>query len=133
MARQKVVNGVYYDLTAEEEAELDARAEAADLDMNHVRGQRDGQLRGSDWTQIGDAALGDHTAQEWATHRQALRDLPQTYSRVSEVVWLEDPPTAKITRKVIAGQAAYDAAIASDPDDIAAAQAAFDTAYAATD
>ena len=24
MARQKVVNGVYYDLTAEEEAELDA-------------------------------------------------------------------------------------------------------------
>ena len=34
--------------------------------MNHVRGQRDGQLRGSDWTQIGDAALGDHTAEEWA-------------------------------------------------------------------
>ena len=25
MARQKVVNGVYYDLTAEEEAELEAR------------------------------------------------------------------------------------------------------------
>ena len=43
MARQKVVNGVYYDLTAEEEAEIDARAEAADLDMNRVRGQRDGQ------------------------------------------------------------------------------------------
>ena len=133
MARQKVVNGVYYDLTAEEEAELDARAEAADLDMNHVRGQRDGQLRGSDWTQIGDAALGDHTAEEWATHRQALRDLPQTYSRVSEVVWPEDPPTAKITRKAIAGQAAYDAAIDRDPDDIAAAQAAYDAAYAATD
>ena len=133
MPRQKVVNGVYYDLTAEEEAELDARAEAADLDMNHVRGQRDGQLRGSDWTQIGDAALGDHTAEEWATHRQALRDLPQTYSRVSEVVWPEDPPTAKITRKAIAGQAAYDAAIDSDPDDIAAAQAAYDAAYAATD
>ena len=34
MARRKVVNGGYYDLTAEEEAELDARAEAADLDMN---------------------------------------------------------------------------------------------------
>ena len=100
MARQKVVNGVYYDLTAEEEAELDAQREAADLDLNHVRGQRDGQLRGSDWTQIGDAALGDHTAQEWATHRQALRDLPQTFSRVSEVVWPNDPPT----------QAAIDAA-----------------------
>ena len=86
MARQKIVNGVYYDLTPEEEAAIAAQAEAADLDMNRVRGQRDGQLRGSDWTQLGDAALGDHTAEEWATHRQSLRDVPQTYSRVSEVV-----------------------------------------------
>jgi len=38
--------------------------------------------------------LGDHTAEEWATHRQALRDLPQTYGRVSEVVWPLDPPAA---------------------------------------
>ena len=100
MALQKVVNGVYYDLTAEEEAEMAARAEAADLDMNHVRGQRDGQLRGSEWTQLGDATLGDHTAEEWRTYRQALRDLPAAYSRVSEVVWPNDPPT----------QAAIDAA-----------------------
>ena len=94
MPRQKVVNGVYYDLTPEEEAELDAQAEAADLNLNMVRSQRGGMLRGSDWTQLGDAALGDHTAEEWATHRQALRDLPQTYSRVSEVVWPLDPPAA---------------------------------------
>ena len=96
MARQKVVNGVYYDLTAEEEAELTARAEAADLDMNMVRGQRDGMLAAADWTQLGDAALGDHTAEEWATYRQSLRDLPQTYSRVSEVVWPNDPPTQAV-------------------------------------
>ena len=100
MPRQKVVNGVYYDLTAEEEAELAAMAEAADLDLNDIRGQRDGQLRGSDWTQIGDAALAGHTAEEWATYRQVLRDVPQTYNRVSEVVWPNDPPT----------QAAIDAA-----------------------
>ena len=91
MARQKVVNGVYMDLTAEEEAELDARAEAADLDMNHVRGQRDGRLRGSDWTRLDDVTLGDHTAEEWATYRQSLRDLPAAYSRVSEVVWPTPP------------------------------------------
>ena len=96
MARQKVVNGVYYDLTAEEEAELEAQAEAADLNMNMVRGQRDGQLRGSDWTQLGDAALAGHTAEEWATYRQSLRDVPQTYDRVSEVVWPNDPPTQVI-------------------------------------
>ena len=96
MPRQKVVNGVYYDLTDAEEAELAAMAEAADLDLNHVRGQRDGQLRGSDWTQLGDAALAGHTAEEWATYRQSLRDVPQTYDRVSEVVWPNDPPTQVI-------------------------------------
>ena len=132
MARQKVVNGVYYDLTEAEEATLDAQAEAADLDLNHVRGQRDGQLRGSDWTQLGDAALGDHTAEEYAEWRQSLRDLPQTYSRVSEVVWPEDPPTAKITRKKAAGDAAAIAVRDSGgtPEE---AQAAYDTAYAAAD
>ena len=92
MARQKVVNGVYYDLTAEEEAELVAQAEAADLDMNMVRSQRNGMLSAADWTQIGDAALGDHTAEEWATYRQALRDLPSVFTRVSEVVWPLNPP-----------------------------------------
>ena len=100
MARMKLLNGEYIELTAEEIAASDARAEAADLDLGRVRSDRDGMLRGTDWTQIGDAALGDHTAEEWATHRQALRDLPQTYSRVSEVVWPNDPPT----------QAAIDAA-----------------------
>ena len=77
MARQKVVNGVYIDLTESEEAELDAQREAADLDMNHVRGQRDGQLRGSDWTQIGDAALRFKSisviAAGVACHNRALR------------------------------------------------------------
>ena len=96
MPRQKVVNGVYYDLTDAEEAELTAMAEAADLDLNMVRSQRNGMLAAADWTQLGDAALGDHTAAEWATYRQALRDLPSVYSRVSEVVWPNDPPTQVI-------------------------------------
>ena len=132
MPRQKMVDGVYLDLTPEEEEELDARAEAADLDMHRVRSQRNTMLWASDWTQIGDAALGDHTAEEWATYRQELRDLPATYSRVSEVVWPEDPPAAKITRKENAGSAAYDASI-DDGDTAEEAQTAYDTAYAATD
>ena len=132
MPRQKVVNGVYIDLTPEEEAELVARAEAADLDLSMVRSQRDGLLRSTDWTQVGDAALGDHTAEEWATHRQALRDLPSVYSRVSEVVWPEDPPTAKVTRKVTAGEAARQASI-DGGGTAEEAQTAYDTAYAATD
>ena len=96
MALQKIVNGVYVDLTEAEIAQRDADKEAQDLDMKHVRSQRDGMLRGSDWTQIGDAALGDHTAEEWATYRQALRDVPQTYSRVSELTTV-DPDTGAVT------------------------------------
>ena len=100
MALQKMVNGVYIDLTEVEIEQRAAEAEAADLNLNMVRAQRNSSLRGSDWTQIADATLGDHTIGEWASYRLALRDLPQTYSRVSEVVWPNDPPT----------QAAIDAA-----------------------
>jgi hypothetical protein len=132
MALQKVVNGVYMDLTEAEIEQRTADMEAHDLDMNHVRGQRDGQLRGSDWTQIGDATLGDHTAEEWRTYRQALKDIPQNYTRQSTVVWPEDPPTAKITRKVTAGNTAKQASL-DDGDTAEEAQAAYDTAYAATD
>ncbi len=98
--RYKVVNGQYIELTQSELDELAARAEAADLDMSMVRSQRDGLLRDSDWTRLDDAALGDHTAEEWATYRTALRNLPSTTDRVSLIVWPNDPPT----------QAAIDAA-----------------------
>ena len=132
MPRQKVVNGEYIDLTPEEEAELEAMAEAADLDMSMVRAERNALLGASDWTQLGDATLGDHTAEEWRIYRQALKDVPQNYGRVSEVVWPEDPPTAKITRKQIAGEAASLAVIEAGgtPEE---AQAAYDTAYADTE
>jgi len=100
MPRQKIVDNVYVDLTAEElEAEA-ADIAAMDLDMTFVRIQRNEMLSSSDWTQIGDATLGDHTAEEWRTYRQALKDIPQNHTRVSEVVWPNDPPT----------QAAIDAA-----------------------
>ena len=132
MPRYKVVDGERIQLTAEEEAALDLRTENADLDMSSVRSQRDGQLRVSDWTRLDDASLGDHTAEEWATYRQELRDLLGEYSRVSDVVWPEDPPTAKVTRKVAAGNVAYGASIDAG-DTVEEAQTAYDTAYAATD
>jgi hypothetical protein len=132
MPRYKIVNNVRSELTAEEEAEFDAMAEASDLNLNDVRSQRNGMLSSSDWTQIGDASLGDHTAEEWRTYRTALKAIPQTYSRVSEVVWPEDPPTAKVTRKVTAGEAARQASI-DGGGTAEEAQTAYDTAYAATD
>ena len=92
--RYKVVDGEYIELTAEEIQELEDRKAAADLDFTFVRSQRDAMLRDTDWTQIADASLGAHTAEEWATYRQELRDLPAGFSKVSEVVFPDDPPTA---------------------------------------
>ncbi len=92
--RYKVVDGEYIELTAEEIQELEDRRAAADLDFGEIRSRRNGMLRDCDWTQIADAALGTHTAEEWATYRQELRDLPAGFSKVSEVVWPDDPPVA---------------------------------------
>ena len=111
--RYKVVNGQYIELTQSELDELAARAEAADLDLSMVRGQRDGLLRSTDWTQLGDATLGDHTAEEWRTYRTALKDVPQNYGRVSEVVWPETPPEEAARLLQEAAQAAYDAVVES--------------------
>ena len=132
MARQKVVDGVYIYLTEAEVAEIAADAEAADLDLGRIRAERNSLLSGSDWTQIGDARLGVHTAEQWQEYRTLLADIPQTYSRVSEVVWPEDPPTAKVTRKVTAGEAARQSSL-DGGGTAEEAQTAYDTAYAATD
>ncbi len=113
MPRFKIVNGERIQLTVEEEAELEAQAEAADLDMSMVRGQRDGLLRSTDWTQLGDATLGDHTAEEWRTYRQALKDIPQNHTRVSTVVWPETPPEEAARLLQETAQAAYDAVVES--------------------
>jgi len=133
MTRQKVVNGVYYDLTAEEEAQMDADAEASDLKFDMIRAQRNSMLGACDWTQLGDATLGAHTAEEWATYRQSLRDYPAQSDRRSTLpAWPEDPPTAKVTRKVTAGEAASKSSL-DGGGTAEEAQAAYDTAYAATD
>ena len=96
MARQKVVNGVYSDLTAEEEAALEAQAEAADLDLSDSRVRRNCMLFQSDWTQVADAPLSAEKVAEWATYRQELRDLFETYTRVSELT-TTDPDTNVVT------------------------------------
>jgi hypothetical protein len=91
MALTKIVDNVVIELTAEEIAEVEARVAAADLDFSGVRGERNGLLSNSDWTQLDDAPLTDEQQEAWERYRQELRDLPQTYTRVSEVVWPTPP------------------------------------------
>jgi len=109
MPRYKVVNNVRSELTAEEEAEMDAQAEAADLDVGRLRPQRNGYLDRTDRTQIGDWPLGVHTIEEWQTYRQALRDYMAAQTRIStQTAW---PKSPVIT---VAGQAAYDTEVAKE-------------------
>lgn len=126
MARQKVVNGEYFDLTAEEEAELDAMAEAADLDLSMVRAQRNQHLDRTDRTQIADFPLGADSLEDWQTYRQELRDLLAAEGlRNSNVEWPKSPLITRV------GQAAYDAEVAKDGSGPAAGEAARDSAEAA--
>jgi hypothetical protein len=59
-----------------------------------LRGQRNKLLTQSDWTQIPDSPLSDSKKTEWATYRQTLRDLPATYSsitNINQVTWPTPP------------------------------------------
>ncbi len=54
------------------------------------RRKRDALLNQSDWTQLPDNALSDSKKTEWATYRQALRDLPASTTDYENVIF----PTA---------------------------------------
>jgi len=55
------------------------------------RGQRDLLLTTSDWTQSPDSPLTDAKKAEWATYRQALRDLPSTTTEPTNPTWPTKP------------------------------------------
>ena len=78
----------YVPFTDEEVAAMNAEAEERDLDIGLIRGERNGLLEASDWTQLADAPV---DATTWATYRQELRDLPAAFDRVSDVVWPTPP------------------------------------------
>lgn len=56
-----------------------------------IRTRRNDLLKASDWTQISDSPLNQTEKDSWATYRQTLRDLPQTYQNVEDVVWPVEP------------------------------------------
>lgn len=76
--------------TAIPESELPAgwQRAAERHDLADVRRERNSLLAASDWTQVADAPV-DHAA--WATYRQALRDLPASYSGEGPIPWPAKP------------------------------------------
>tara|TARA_B100001287_G_scaffold266510_1_gene260532 strand:- start:3616 stop:3906 length:291 start_codon:yes stop_codon:yes gene_type:complete len=58
-------------------------------DMIVIRSERDRRIAETDWTQLPDVPEATRTM--WQTYRQALRDVPQNYTIVSDVVWPTKP------------------------------------------
>ena len=56
-----------------------------------LRSVRAGRLSSTDWTQSPDSPLTDAKKQEWATYRQALRDLPANTTDPANPTWPTQP------------------------------------------
>lgn len=61
----------------------------AEDDMFVIRSERDRRIAETDWTQLPDVPEATRTM--WQTYRQALRDVPQNYTNVLDVVWPTEP------------------------------------------
>lgn len=71
---------------AEEEAEYRAQVDA-DVSTS-VRKERNRKLTASDWTQLADSSA---NTTDWASYRQALRDLPSTDGFPHNITWPTEP------------------------------------------
>ena len=61
----------------------------AEEQLERLRAKRNAKLAETDWTQSRDVTLTNDAA--WATYRQALRDITDTYSDLDSVVWPTKP------------------------------------------
>lgn len=77
------------------DAAYQASVEAAKLDPENqwaaIRAVRDRLLAECDWTQIPDVPLTEEQKEAWRTYRQALRDIPQMYVSIDDIVWPVPP------------------------------------------
>lgn len=89
-ASKMIVDGKIVDKpeTIYTEAELNNQV------LKSIRATRRNKLTESDWTQFADSPLTDTKKAEWATYRQALRDLPQEYPNAisnDDIIWPTKP------------------------------------------
>lgn len=90
--RQKPAFAIRNGRCDEDEREIaQAAATPPALTWNDIRGHRAILLQLCDWTQVPDAPLTNEQKTAWASYRQALRDLPETYQTPQEVTWPTPP------------------------------------------
>lgn len=66
-------------------------AELQRIKWKTLRTERDDLIAKTDWTQMPDVPLDEAKQAEFATYRQTLRDIPQTYDDPDAVVWPDKP------------------------------------------
>lgn len=95
-SNQKVVSGGHPENTILINDQI-VEATGASLDLYNekllydIRQERDKKLSQSDWTQFNDSPLDNTKKQEWATYRQALRDLPANTTDPANPTWPTKP------------------------------------------
>ena len=95
MPRTKLINGIRYNLTAEEEAQRDAEElawsnGAFDRAMENLRAERNSKLKETDYLALSDQTL----SADMNTYRQQLRDITNglnTVEDVNSVTWPTKP------------------------------------------
>mgnify|MGYP003139457399 FL=1 len=89
---ESVIGGIY---EAETYKIIDGSAVLQTIDWKiGLRFERNTLLAESDWTQTADSPLSNSKKAEWVTYRQALRDLPSSYTdddEYSDVVFPTPP------------------------------------------
>jgi len=74
-------------------ADMDDEAKAAkdEEQAKNVRTQRTEKLRDCDWTQLDDTPMSNTQKADWATYRQALRDVPKQAGFPFDIEWPTQP------------------------------------------
>ena len=84
-------DGIYYQTWSIVEMTPDEKTNATVMEANNIRNSRNIKLLYCDWTQIPDAPLTQEKRIEWATYRQALRDVPSQAGFPWDVQWPVEP------------------------------------------
>jgi hypothetical protein len=84
----EVIGGV---IQVKSTVEADRAAALLQDQKEMLRSERNEILKQSDWTQFNDSPLDNTKKQEWATYRQALRDLPENTTDPANPTWPTKP------------------------------------------
>jgi hypothetical protein len=82
-------NGQWYTSYVIADVNADARTAIDNAEATSVRQARNDKLTKCDWTQTSDCPLTNKT--EWATYRQALRDLTKQNGFPWSITWPDEP------------------------------------------